>query len=335
MSKARILLTTPDYLPQLGGLTTYTLNFEQCLKELGISYELLHWKSISEIKSFTPSSDFTYVINIHYLCGYYLRKNIPSKKHINIYHGSEIFFTSPNFLKRVVKKMLKKSMIKYMSSTQNNIFISSYTQSIAQSAGLPISYDRDFIFHNCIDTTLASMTSVELTDHLQFCSIVRDTPHKNVRGCIELCENIQEITGKQVTLHLPFDHYTSNKITVQAHSTLTDEQREQLYKSVHFNLLLSLDHSRQGFIEGFGLSCLEAGKYGTPSIVFNTGGLVDNIHDSINGSIISTSKSQEARLLAPYLKQERYKLLREDTFNHTVSSHGLDQYNRLLKRLLI
>jgi glycosyltransferase involved in cell wall biosynthesis len=115
---------------------------------------------------------------------------------------------------------------------------------------------------------------------------------------------------------------------------MSDEQREEVYKTSHFNLLLSLDHSHLGYIEGFGLSCLEAGKYGTPSIVLNTGGLPDNIHPAVNGVILESTTSKEIQKLIPFLNEKNYNQLRESTFGHTITAHGLDQYLRLFKRIL-
>ena len=44
MDSFKVLITTSDYLPNLGGLTSYTCNVESSLRELGISYELFHWR---------------------------------------------------------------------------------------------------------------------------------------------------------------------------------------------------------------------------------------------------------------------------------------------------
>ncbi len=334
MTKPRVLLTTSDYLPQLGGLTTYTQNIEICLNNLKIEYDLFHWKSISDLKKFSTTQSYTHLINIHFMGGFYLQHILPACKHINVYHGSELFFTSPNIVKKIIKKIIKSQMIKYIAQVKNNIFISSYTQSIAKKMGLHLSYERDLIFHNCIDVSLASYTKQTIDQKITFCSIVRDTPHKNVIGCIEFCEHLQTITKKKIILSLPFKKYTSNIVEIKVYPQLTDTQREELYRESHFNLLLSLDHSSQGFIEGFGLSCLEAGKYGTPSIVLKTGGLPDNVHSLLNGLVINDTDSNQVSRINHLLEADRYHQLRLDTFNHTIISHALSRYEPLLNRLL-
>ena len=91
----KVLLTTPDYLPKLGGLTTYTLQVEKALKKLDLHYELLVWNSLSDLKKKTSDKkkgDYDYILNVHYQAGYFL-KHIGAKQ-VNFIHGSEILFYS-------------------------------------------------------------------------------------------------------------------------------------------------------------------------------------------------------------------------------------------------
>ena len=332
-SSPQILITTSDYLPQLGGLTSYTLNIEAVLKSLQLNYDLFHWPNIKALKQFTPSKKYDYIIHIHQLGSYYLQ-HLPAK-HIGIYHGSELFFTSANLLKKVIKKLLAPAMIHSLEQNYLNIFISTFTRELAQSQGLKLNYARDIIFHNCIDIADATFYPYPIENKIKLCAIVRNTPHKNVAGCIELATHLQNISGLPVELTLPFKYTQSTAIKLNAIEQMSDKQREQVYQASHFNLLLSLDHSHRGFIEGFGLSCLEAGKYGTPSIVFNTGGLPDNIHPEINGFLISNTKVETITKLWQQLQKFDYQQLRHNTFDHTTNSHGLDQYEKLFRQVLV
>lgn len=336
MSTPQILITTPDYLPQLGGLTTYTQNIEETLKDLNISYELFHWNSIDEIKQYENPNRFDFIINIHFMGGFYLPAKFHHCRHINIYHGSELFFTSANMIKKIIKKLIRPQMISYISNCYQNIFISSYTQNLAHQMGLTIDYARDIIFHNCIDLQNRDFINLPLNHELQLCSIIRNTPHKNLKGCIELAENIQAHCKKSVTLTLPFHVKYTGSIQLNCIEQMSDKQREEIYKKSHFNLLLSLDHSTKGFIEGFGLSCLEAAKYGTPSIALSTGGLPDNIHPQINGYLLSGTRVEDIQSLIHEFSSEpeHYQQLRHSTYNHTIESHGLNQYSKLFKKIL-
>ena len=47
-----ILITTSDYPPKLGGLSTFTINIEKVFKDLNVEYELFHWKNSEDLKEF-------------------------------------------------------------------------------------------------------------------------------------------------------------------------------------------------------------------------------------------------------------------------------------------
>ena len=62
-----ILLTTSDYFPRLGGLSTFTQNIEKVLMDLGCEYKLFHWKNYKEIEELdvVDLSSYQLIINIH------------------------------------------------------------------------------------------------------------------------------------------------------------------------------------------------------------------------------------------------------------------------------
>jgi len=123
-------------------------------------------------------------------------------------------------------------------------------------------------------------------------------------------------------------------ITIVDISNCNSSTLQETYKKCHFNLLLSLDHSKLGFIEGFGLTCLEAGQFGTPSIVFNTGGLPENVHTGFNGFVMNGDSYDVVKQLIDSITNENYELMRLKTFKHTTESHSLDIYKRLFRRIL-
>lgn len=321
MKSKKVLLTTPDYPPRLGGLSTYTLCVESVLKEAGIEYDLLVWNHPRDLKR--SAVDYDIVLNIHYMGGYFGQWD--SRKNINFIHGSEILFYSPNPLKRMIKKMMKKNMLNYFHESFQNIFISEFTLEKLSSLGLKTDYGRDIVFHNCIETNEVGFIDKDIQNEIIFSCIVRDVPHKNLDGVVSLLESAAKRTEKKIVLKTNSARVQSEIITIIPLENLSDSDRENVYKVSHFNILLSLDHSHRGFYEGFGLTCLESGKYGVPSIVSNTGGLPENVHHKLNGIVVSDNFLED---LDYALKN--YQSMRRWTFDHTHKSHSLNSFGRIL-----
>ena len=330
-SSPSILLTTPDYPPQVGGLSTFCLNIEQILKELGFRYDLLVWKNLAQLKRF-EGKDYLYMVNIHFMGGYFLRER--AKYHINFCHGSELLFYSPNFLKKWVKVLLKKRMISYLEQARYNVFISDFTRQKLQHLGMKSDWSRDVIFHNAIATDGEFVEHSLEQDVLRFICVARDVPHKNLDGCVKFCEYLANITRRRIQLYLATPRALSSK-TVEICNMwpLADSRREELYRRAHFNLLLSKDNSRWGFFEGFGLTVLEAGKYGVPSIVAGEAGLKESVHHNETGYIFGKISNEMIRRWWLALSDDKYLQMRKDCYQHTLQSHSLDLYRRLFQTI--
>jgi glycosyltransferase involved in cell wall biosynthesis len=284
-----ILITTSDYYPQIGGLTSFTSNIVQALKNINCEYELFHWKKYSEIESFDQKNLEKYhlIINIHPMFSWLSKTG--HEKMINFIHGSEILMTSPNVIKRIVKNINKKKYFKRLESSRFNFFISEFTKNKIVSKGYNQDFSRDIVFHNCINTSNARKKNDVLDDVVKLVCIARDVPHKNIEGAVRLAEILANISSKKVQLTLsPGVRIASNIVKVENLKDFSDEERSKTYAESDFNLLLSKDHSELGFFEGFGLTTMEAAIFGTPSIVLKTGGLPEAIHHEINGIVIDT-----------------------------------------------
>ncbi|MBC7713358.1 MAG: glycosyltransferase family 4 protein [Rhizobacter sp.] len=327
-----ILITTPDYLPRIGGLTTLTLDLEKVLKALEIKYEVFQWNSQSEILSYSNENleKYKLIINIHFLFGYY--KQHAQNKMINILHGSEVLFTSPTWWKRLVKKALRSKMIAHLESCQTNLFISEFTFNLLKTFSYKANYGRDVVYHNGIDTTSSAFISKDLnsSDVIKFVCIARDVKHKNIAGCVALCELAQIKLNKKVQLTLPKDaHYTSDKITIINLSSQSEEDKNKAYKEAHFNLLLSSYDRTRGFVEGFGLTVLESAVYSAPSIVMRSGGLTDSVHENETGWIVNKVNMKELSEIFDNKILKDYERVSKKCFDHTISSHHLSEWGRI------
>lgn len=336
-----ILITTSDYLPKLGGLTTFTRNVETVLQELNIPYELFHWNSPNDILNFKTNTldKYDYIINIHSLFCWLLpsHQHQHHRKMINFIHGSEILMTSPNILKRLFKRLHAKKYFARMHDSHMNLFISHATQTKAVKAGFCVDYSRDLIFHNCIDLHGAQFISNSLmgSSKIVLICIARNVPHKNLEGAVQLAESVAAQLKKPVSLIVPKGTgLKSSLISIDELSGFSDEERESAFRMAHFNLLLSLDHSAKGFFEGFGLTVLEAGKFGVPSIVLNTGGLPEAVHDNITGHVLKDLSVDSLKELETFVNERAYQEMRKNCYIHTVTDHSLNEYAHFFRRLL-
>lgn len=330
-----ILVTTSDYYPQIGGLTTFAGNIVKILEDMKLDYELYHWKNINEIQSYNWGNleKYNIVINIHPMfcwlspCG--------QNKMINFIHGSEILMTSPNLFKRIFKVLMRSKYFKNMQNSRLNIFISKATQNKIKAAGFQLDVSRDIVFHNCIDLKNSNKILKHIKGEIVFSCIVRNVPHKNLAGAIQLCEELQRITERKIKIIVPCaSNVRSDVIDVLPLKNESDETRDNAYKEAHFNLLLSKDNSDKGFFEGFGLTVLEAGKYGTPSIVMNTGGLPEAVHHESTGFVINGNDADDAKILNDLINNFDYLEMQTRVYDHVMNSHGLNNYKDLFNKIL-
>ena len=330
-----ILLTTSDYFPKLGGLSTFTKNIEIVLKELRLDYKVMHWNNYNEIQNIPESelAQYSLIINIHPQFAWL--SNSHQEKMINFIHGSEILMTSPNLLKRFYKKIFRYKYFEKLALSYLNVFISESTFQKASTAGLAPDYSRDIILHNCIENRDAQFVKKELKNKLVFSCIVRNVPHKNLTGSVKFCELVALVTGKEVELIIPKNsNVTSSKISLTELSGASDEERDEAYRSSHYNLLLSLDHSRQGFFEGFGLTVLEAARFGTPSIVMSNGGLPEAVHHGETGWVINDVDLETVKSIFSTEDISYYQQMAINCYGHTIRDHSLNEYARLIKHLV-
>jgi glycosyltransferase involved in cell wall biosynthesis len=329
-----ILLTTSDYFPQIGGLSTFTKNIESTLVRLKLDYKLFHWKDYRDIKNVSKNelSQYSLILNVHPQFSWLT--NSHHEKMINFVHGSEILMTSPNIVKKIYKNVLKTNYFNKMSECYLNIFISEATLEKANSKGFKTDYSRDIIFQNCIDVDDAKFLKKELHGKLVFSCIVRNVPHKNLAGSLKLCEFAAELTGKKVELIVPKNsNLISQKVKIIELASNNNSDRDEAFKISHFNLLLSCDHSSKGFFEGFGLTVLEAARFGTPSIVMNTGGLPEAVHHGETGWVLKEISQESVKSIFGTDFLYNYDLMSLNCFTHTIRSHSLNEYSRFFEMI--
>lgn len=332
MSQSNYLITTPDYYPQIGGLSTFCLNIEKSLKDRNVKYDLFHWKKPADFKKI-KKTNCDKIINIHPWASFYYESFCERKTpFINFYHGSEVLFKGSNVFKTLIKKGFKKRVVKNFEKAEHNIFISEFTFDKVLKQGLNANYARDLIYHNVISLEHSSFVDLNIKRKISFIAVGRDVPHKNLNGCVYFCEKIKELFPHfDIVLYITAKK-SSPSIKIVDISGVDNNKLEYYFQKAHFNLLFSRDNSHLGYYEGFGLTCLEAGKYGVPSIVTASGGLPENVHHGYNGLIVDPLDFS-ANALEIFNDPEGYFQMRRQTYEHTHRSHGLKQLNDLWRMI--
>ncbi len=335
MTKTKILVTTPDYPPKLGGLSTFSKNLVKLLEDNGHDVKVLCWTNVREAShTYASNKEFDLFFHIHYLGG--LLGGFPRSKSVNFCHGSELFFTSPNILKRIVKKITKDKSLQYFQESSQNIFISKYTRGILQKSGLKINYGRDIVFHNCIPLpqTIPVSKLLKTNESIKLCSIARDVPHKNLDGVFQFAKILAKISKRKVELSMTSHRFNSiSDVSYTDISNISDSKLRSVYQDSDYNILLSKNDASKGFIEGFGLTTLEAAKYGTPSIVSSSGGLKENIHHDFNGYRLNDINENSVEEF--YNRSlDQYGSWSQNCIDHLINSHSMDVFQRLLSKMI-
>ena len=332
---ARILITTPDYLPKIGGLSTFTVQIETILKAMHLPYDLFVWHDVSKLKSSKSKlGSYDVVFNIQSIGSFFM--DYRAKRVVNFIHGSEILFHSPNVIKRMIKKVLKRKIFSSLEKSFFNVFISDFTKETIVKQGFSLSYSRDITFHNCTDTTHSKLHVNDINeDEWRFVCVARNVPHKNLDGVRKLCHSAFKYSGKKIKLFITADVEKIPGVDIVNILGIGNDELADYYKNSHFNTLLSLDHSHKGFFEGFGLTVLESALYGTPSIVSRCGGLPEAVHDNDTGWVVRDLNPSGFDFFWSHFNSSNYESICQQAYDHTLNCHGLDSYQKLIERCLL
>lgn len=328
-----ILLTTPEYPPtKPGGIATLSKAVVDALRANGANVEIGLWSKPNQITRLIKSHH-THLIHAHYWPTLWLPKE-ERLRSINLIHGAELLTYSKNPAIRLMKKISKPFANRCLHQAKTNIFISQFAFETACRLGLKANYARDIIFPNRIDLSDKHRPVVKPlldVDEIRLCCFARDVPHKNIKGTIKFCELLSKIAKKKVTLRLGPGNYSSDLITIKC-KVVRDDQRDDIYRGSHFNLILSLDHSQWGNFEGFGLTPLEAGRFSTPSIGLMQAGLMESIHHGKTGWLLDNISQQSVESWWSLAKNQ-YEAVSKQCYEHTTTNHDSKDYASLFAGL--
>lgn len=131
-----------------------------------------------------------------------------------------------------------------------------------------------------------------------FIIVSRLLPYKNVQHAIKAFAGIEEkllVIGAGPMLEELKAMSTEN---VAFASDISDEQMQYAY--AHATALLAVSH------EDFGITPLEVGAFGKPTIALKAGGFLDTITEGLNGTFIPEPTAEEIRKAVTSFKAENY-----------------------------
>ena len=323
-----IVVSTPDYPPhKLGGLATLSKCIVDSLKSNDLEVDVLIWNKPSQVKSCRAST----LINIHLWPLFFMNEE-QLKKTINFSHGSEVIPFSKNPILRLLKRLIWSRLMRRMEMSKANIFISKFALELTQKFGLEVDHSRDIVFPNRTNLSNEEFVEKTLGDELVLCCMARDIAHKNLEGVVAFAHTLQQVSKKRIVLYITSTRFKSDKIKIVG-ANFSNEQRDEIYRKAHFNLLLSLDHSKRGQVEGFGLTPLEAALFSTPSIVFNSGGLSESVHHGQTGWVFDQLNDESIKLWWACASSD-YTKIAKSAYEHVHLNHNAHDYQKLLQVLM-
>lgn len=131
-----------------------------------------------------------------------------------------------------------------------------------------------------------------------FMIVSRLLPYKNVQHAIEAFSGLNQkllVIGAGPMLEELKANSTEN---IAFASNISDEQMQYAY--AHTTALLAVSN------EDFGITPLEVGAFGKPTIALKAGGFLDTITEGVNGTFIPAPSAEEIRNAVTRFKPEEY-----------------------------
>ncbi len=340
----KVLFFCFEFPPIIGGIAQFSYNISEWLSEMGINITVLtpHREKTrfkkGKMRNFPfPSNRFlriTFsvfslfkqiivsnydlilltdmrVLNIYSCFRFFL-----PKKYIPVFHGSEILEHLSQGLKRKIKK-------RYLSSLINNslvtITVSKYVKKLIFE-NLCVNPEKLKVIHNGIDTDKFICSYPDFKEAiiekynlrgkkviLTIARLVKDKQHKLVIDVLgkykDLLKNLVYIIvgagPERGNLELLVKKYSLTKtVFFYGPIGIRDDRKPCFYQLSDIYVMPSIT-------ETFGISFLESGAMGVPSIGTNIGGIKEIIEDGKTGFLIKPNEEDMFEKLSLLVKNEK------------------------------
>jgi phosphatidylinositol alpha-1,6-mannosyltransferase len=340
------VITTRSFLPELGGMQVLMTDIANHLSKHGPvkvyaedkpnanafdqkqKYEIERIKGFKFIRKFRKANqihDFfnknksiAALISDHWKSLEKLSKNICSSvPTLCLIHGKEI--------NHPIKSPLNIRMINSLSKAKFIIANSNFTKNLAIEKGIPenkiiiINPGTDMIDHKDLDEN-GAINIYGQSSHPKIISVCRLEKRKGLEQTLLALKNFQA-KYEDFRMVIVGDGDEKQNLEQQSKqlglnqnlmflSDVTQEMKNSLIKVADFFVMPSIQAGKS--VEGFGISYLEAAKFGTPSIAGITGGASDIVKNGETGLLCDGENHNEIyKSLTQIMENNNYKLMGE------------------------
>ncbi len=318
ITKSRLLLVTPDYPPNRGGVATYLSSMKRYFGDrMEVMQSDLLFKRIwpkwlkTTLRLIKQKSQYDIVIISHVIpfgTAALIAKWITKKPYVVIVHGLDIRLVRQSFLKMKLAQLVLKSARLIVANSN----------ALAQELSL-FGVHEALVVYPCLESI--PEVSIHDSKKKQILTVSRLVPRKGhervLRALAELGQmgRLGEInyhivgTGPSEEQIRSTVHSLNLDSVVVFHGDVNEEEKSKIYRESDLFVMPVVSDLIDK--EGFGLVYMEAASYGIPSIATRISGIDEAVIDGETGILIEDNNIPELatwidRLLSH--KEERDQL---------------------------
>lgn len=314
---ARLLLITPDFPPNRGGVARYLdllvkyFSPQITVVTTGLLYKWFWPRWLASVFLLIKrKNEYDIVIISHVLpfgTAAWIAYWITKKPYIVIVHGYDVRLAT----KRWIKRFLAKHVLHHARVTVTN------SQSLAREVATALPIPTPLIIYPCVDTISRSRTPVNIFQLLTVSRLIPRKGHTHVLMALSQLKQVGKLPEFQYTIagDGPM-RQTLEELAGQLHldevkflGEVSDDQKESLYASADLFVMPVIDDPIDK--EGFGLVFLEAAQFGVPSVSTKISGIDEAILDGETGILVESRNIEQLAEAIAFLvssKQERTRL---------------------------
>ena len=319
----RVCLITPEIGRDKGGIQNWMYYVKEFLAVNGFSVGTYAYREdniVNSLKLLFCSKIYflaTWKMSILVLPFIYLTR----KKVFVFVHGNEILNLNAIF-RFLLKALAKRNRTYFVANSQaiGDLF--------RDVVGLPV----DYIQHPFMEINPKSKNSISMPTRNTYLTITRLVKRKNIDSVIRAFKEL-ELEGFDFTYYVAGDGKEYNYLVsliddlslthrIKFFGKVTENEKNNLYAKSNYFLLPSLFDEKDGSIEGYGITFIEANSYGIPVLSGNTGGMKEAVINGVTGLHCDGSIQGIKEAI---LKISQIDFSSELIFNHAVRHDYLNQ----------
>ena len=284
-------------------------------------------RKIKEIKPFIESQKVKLIIadtwkSLELGIDYFNTKKIPS---ICLAHGNELL---SNDLKK--SHRIKNTLNKSTAVVANSLYTKKLVQELVKSTVIV-----DYVYPGANDLRNHKEHFIKEVNGkpiiLTLARLEKRKGHVHIVHCIKKLlsdfPNIQYVIAgegpeKPALQKLVNDNNLQKNVLFVG--LVNDAQKNFLFQKSNLMVMPTMDESKSGSIEGFGISYLEAAFFGIPSIASNIGGTLEAVLHNSTGKVINNIENLYKTIRELLLDNEQRKILGKNAQKRAIDEFSWD-----------